>query len=94
LTLKATCISCFTTGTAVVTTDGLEKNDDVLGDIVDFIKNPDPIDLIVEALDLAVEVKLDNLGGHFEFDIAFGAAGTFTIPLFKPESPVGLQVCF
>ncbi|EHL02976.1 hypothetical protein M7I_0945 [Glarea lozoyensis 74030] len=44
-------------GAAIVTTDGLEKNDDILGNIVDFIKNPDPTDLIVEALDLAIEVK-------------------------------------
>ncbi|EPE31033.1 hypothetical protein GLAREA_04000 [Glarea lozoyensis ATCC 20868] len=91
LSLTATCVSCFTTGTAVVTTDGLEKNDDILGNIVDFIKNPDPTDLIVEALDLAIEVKLDNLGGHFEFNIAFAAEGTFTIPLFTPVTPLGLQ---
>jgi hypothetical protein len=41
---------------------------------------------------LDLEVQLDNFGGHFEFDISFAAAGTYTVTLFKSETPVGVEV--
>ena len=90
--VTATCLSCYTTGTAVVTTDGVKKDDNILGDIIDWFKADDKTDLITKALGLDLKVQLDNLGGHFEFDIAFAAAGTYTVTLFKSETPVGVEV--
>ncbi|KAG9229660.1 hypothetical protein BJ875DRAFT_183024 [Amylocarpus encephaloides] len=92
ISLTAFCLSCFTTGKATVTSDGVKKDDDALGNFIDFLKNPNPEELVVDALDLAVTVNLENLGGHFEIDLSFGALGTYTIPLFKPSTPVGAQL--
>ncbi|KAF4626079.1 hypothetical protein G7Y89_g12079 [Cudoniella acicularis] len=92
LSLSATCISCSTTGSAVVTTEGVKTDDSILGNIISFFRSKNPSDIIVNALDLNLEVQLDNLGGHFEFDISFAASGTYTINLFKSESPAGIQL--
>ncbi|TVY93132.1 hypothetical protein LAWI1_G002920 [Lachnellula willkommii] len=86
------CLSCYTNGTAVVTTDGVQKDDNILGDIVDWFKAEDKTDLVTKALGLNLEVQLDNLGGHFEFDISFAAAGTYTITLFTTETPAGVEI--
>ncbi|KAH8659364.1 hypothetical protein BGZ60DRAFT_531269 [Tricladium varicosporioides] len=90
LSLTATCISCYTTGSAVVTTEGIKKDESILKDVINFFKNPE--ETVVNALDLNFEVQLNNLGGHFEFDIAFAASGTYTVTLFKSETPVGVQL--
>lgn len=90
--MTATCLSCYTNGTAVVTTDGVKKDDGILGDIIDFFKAKDKTDLVTKALGLDLEVQLDNLGGHFEFDISFAASGTYSVTLFKSETPVGVEV--
>ncbi|RDL33736.1 uncharacterized protein BP5553_08104 [Venustampulla echinocandica] len=92
LSISVTCISCYTTGTAVVTTEGVKKDESVLGGIIDFFKHPDPRELVVDALDLNLEVNLENLGGHFEFDISFAASGTYTVTLFRSETPVGVAL--
>lgn len=94
LSLTATCIDCHTTGSAVVTTGGVKKDDDILGDLFDFIKSSDKTDLVAKALGMDLVVELDNFGGHFEFDISFAASGTYTVTLFKSETPVGVEVCF
>lgn len=85
-----TCPSCYITGNAVVTTTGVKTDDSLLQDIVNFFK--DPTEVVVNALDLNLEVSLENFGGHFEFDIAFAGSGTYTIQLYKSETPVGVQV--
>lgn len=59
---------------------------------MNFFKDPNPTDLVKKALDFPVTVNLDNLGGHFEFKIAFGASGTYVVNLFKSETPIGVQL--
>lgn len=54
----------------------------------------DPTEVIVNALDLNIEVNIENLGGHFEFDIAFAASGTYTVQIYKSETEAGVQVHF
>lgn len=90
LTLTATCQGCYITGNAVVTTTGVKKDESILGDIISFLK--DPTEVVINALDLNLEVSLENFGGHFELDITFAAAGTYTVMLYKSESPVGVEV--
>ena len=91
ISISATCVSCYLTGTAVVTTTGIKTDQSLLGDIISFLE--DPIGAIVSALDLDLEVNLENLVGHFEFDIAFAISGSYTLQIFKTETPVGIQVC-
>jgi len=93
LSLTATCVDCHTTGSAIVTTSGIKKDDGLLGDIIDFLKAKDKTDVVAKALGMDLVVELDNFGGHFEFDIAFAASGTYTVTLFKSETPVGVEVC-
>jgi hypothetical protein len=93
LSLTATCVDCHTTGSAVVTTSGVKTDGNILGDIFDFIKSSDKTDLVAKALGMDLVVELDNFGGHFEFDISFAASGTYTVTLFKSETPVGVEVC-
>lgn len=52
----------------------------------------DPLEALANTLDLNLKFSLENFGGHFEFDIAFAGSGTYTIQLWKSESPVGIQV--
>lgn len=92
LSLTATCISCYTTGTATVSTDGVKQDDTILGDIQSFIASSDKTEIVTRALGLDLEVQLDNLGGHFEFDIDFAAAGTYTVPVFKSNTPLSVEV--
>jgi len=51
----------------------------------------DPTELIVKALVLNLEVRLEGLSGQFEFDISFSANGTYSFPLFRLETPIGVQ---
>lgn len=90
--MTATCLSCYTNGTAVVTTDGVKTDESILGDVIDWFKAKNKTDVVTQALGLDLEVQLDNLGGHFEFDISFAASGTYTVTLFKSETPVGVEV--
>lgn len=91
LSITATCISCFTTGTADVSTDGLKIDWSDLNPI-NFIKHPDPTDLVAKAVDMPITVNLNNLGGHFELKISFAASGTYVVPIFKSETPIGVQL--
>jgi hypothetical protein len=90
VTFSVTCLSCYIKGTAVVTTTGVKTDESLLGEIGGFFE--DPIDTLLNALDLDLEVDFTNLGGHFEFDFSIAAAGTYTIPIFKSESELGIQV--
>ncbi|TVY37639.1 hypothetical protein LOCC1_G007254 [Lachnellula occidentalis] len=90
--VTATCLSCYTNGTAVVTTDGVTTDDSILGDIIDWLKSDDKTDIVTKALGLDLVVQFDNLGGHFELDISFIAAGTYTVTLYTSETPVGVEL--
>jgi len=90
LTFSVTCLSCYLKGTAVVTTTGVKTDESFLGELGSFFS--DPLDTLENALDLDLEVDFTNLGGHFEFDFSIAAAGTYTIPIFKSESELGIQV--
>jgi hypothetical protein len=89
MTITATCVNCFWYGTAVVETTGVEGDDSL--DVWDLIT--DPTEALINALDLNLEVQLRNMGGHFEFNIAFAATGTYTLTIFKTTTPVGVKVC-
>jgi hypothetical protein len=90
ISISATCVSCYFEGTAVVTTTGVKTDQSLLGDIISFLE--DPIGVLVNALDLDLEVNLENLVGHFEFDVAFAVSGTYTLQIYNTETPVGIQV--
>ena len=74
----------------MVTTTGVKTDESFLGELGSFFS--DPLDTLENALDLDLEVDFTNLGGHFEFDFSIAAAGTYTIPIFKSESELGIQV--
>ena len=92
VTNTVTCVDCFTTGYGVVTTTGIKNNGTAL-DTTTALKEllADPEEFISNALDFELEVSLENISGHFEFDISFGSGGTFTVPLFHPSTPLGVQ---
>ena len=95
LTFSVTCLSCYLKGTAVVTTTGVKNTDgSFLGELDSWVSGliDDPVDTLANALDLDLEVDFTNLGGHFEFDFSIDVAGTYTIPIFKSESDLGIQV--
>lgn len=83
-------MECFTTGNAIVTTTGVETDESILGDILHFLTNP--TEIIVDALDLNLSLGFQGVTGHFEIDIAFAVAGTYTVPIFTSESLLGIQV--
>ncbi|KAF8859690.1 hypothetical protein BDZ45DRAFT_742022 [Acephala macrosclerotiorum] len=92
--LTATCLSCFTTGTASLLSTGFTQDEALLADIpaatVELIK--DPLGFIKEALAVQFEIDLQGLSGHFEVDVQFAAAGTFSVPLLPPIQPLGAML--
>lgn len=84
-------MSCYTTGDVVVTTTGVKEDSSLLGDVVKFLE--DPTEVIVNALDLNLKFSLEDFGGHFEFDVAFGGFGQYTA--WKMKFPLGeaIDVC-
>ncbi|TGO21033.1 hypothetical protein BPAE_0247g00110 [Botrytis paeoniae] len=88
--IKATCVECFTTGNEIVTTTGVETDDSILGDFLHVLTNP--TEIIVDALDLYLRLDFQEVSGHFEIDIAFAVAGTYTVPIFTSESLLGMQL--
>lgn len=89
--IKATCVNCFTTGNALVTTTGIDTNDTILGDVSHFQSNP--VEIIVDALTLDLRLDFQGVTGHFEIDVQFAVAGTYTVPIFgSPQTPDGKQV--
>ncbi|KAF7857908.1 hypothetical protein EAF04_009266 [Stromatinia cepivora] len=82
--VKATCVECFTTSKAIVTTTGIERNDSILGDFSYFWTNP--TEILVDALNLNPKPDFQGVTGHFEIDITFAAAGSYTVPIFTSES--------
>ncbi|KAE8443597.1 hypothetical protein EG329_001530 [Mollisiaceae sp. DMI_Dod_QoI] len=92
--LTATCIECFTTGSASLLSTGFSKDEALLADIpaatAQLLK--DPLGFIEEALNVTFEIDLQGLSGHFEIDVSFAAAGTFSIPLLPPITPFGANI--
>ncbi|KAM3065571.1 hypothetical protein ACMFMG_011548 [Clarireedia jacksonii] len=86
-TLKATCVKCYTTGRAVITTTGIETHSSLLDDVLGLTSHPQ--EFITNALDLDLEITFEDVSGHFEIDFQFAASGTYTFPLFEPSTPVG-----
>lgn len=92
--MTVTCVSCFTTGNAALLTTGFAIDTNLVTDVIaateEFIKNPKGF--IEQAVAVTFEVDFQDLAGHFEFDISFASAGTFTFPLFHPITPLGANV--
>jgi len=67
----------------------------LIADIVDATKQliVDPDGFLASALEMNVVVDLDNLGAHFEVDINFTGAGSISVPIFHPITPLGGEVC-
>jgi hypothetical protein len=94
LTLSATCIDCYTTGIGILSTSAFITNNTLLGDVAaaaaELAKAPQAF--ISEAIDVTFEIDFQGLSGHFEFDISFATAGTFTVPFILGGLPVDIGV--
>lgn len=87
--LKVECVDCRTWGTAVVTTSGVTKHEDIIGEIDDFFKRP--IDTILSAFDLDIKISFDDCGGYFGFDILAIDTVTYSIPIFSSDIISGIM---
>ena len=89
-----TCIDCFTTGIAKASTTGFESDNSLLENIFDATEQlfKDPDGFLASALSMNIEVKLEKLGGHFEFEIGFDGAASISVPIFHPITPLGGEV--
>jgi len=74
----------------VISTAGVDKDDNILKDIIHFFE--DPVDAVVEAFDLNVKVDLQNVGGHFNFNVKAAATGSYSIPIFSSQTPAGMAI--
>lgn len=83
-------MECFTWGSAIITTAGVKKDEDILGDIISFFENP--IDCIVNAFDLEVKVEFENVGGHFEFDLTASDTVSYSYSIYQSETLAGMAV--
>lgn len=92
--MTATCISCFTTGTASLLSSGFAQDEALLSNIPAATEQliKDPLGFVEEALNVTFEVDFQGVSGHFEVDISFAAAGAFSFPLFHPVTPLGASV--
>ncbi|KAH8590486.1 hypothetical protein B0O99DRAFT_634480 [Bisporella sp. PMI_857] len=92
--LSATCIGCFTTGIAKASTTGFETDDNLLENVLDAAEQlvTDPDGFLASALSMNLFIALENLGGHFEFDIGFDGTGSLTVPIFHPITPLGGEI--
>jgi hypothetical protein len=80
-TLEVTCVSCYTSGTLVVSTTPVTQ--DIGTEIIEIFEHP--IGEIITALGLDLKVDIQEFFGHFEFDISFAAHGTYTVHLWPPK---------
>jgi hypothetical protein len=85
--LEVECLDCRTWGSAVISTAGVKKHDDIIGDIISFFEHP--VDTIVEAFDLDVKIDFKNVGGHFDFELFASDTVSYSFPIFETETPVG-----
>lgn len=88
--LEVECVDCRTWGSAVISTAGVNKNDDIIGDIISFFEHP--VDTIIEAFDLDVKIDFENVGGHFDFNLFASDTVSYSFPIFQTETPVGCAV--
>lgn len=92
--MAGSCIDCYTTGTALVTTAGVKWNHTFLEGVHwrDSAHRAQIEAIFKNGSNMEVDVSLDNFGGHFEFDISFSASQSVAIPLFVSETPAGIEV--
>lgn len=83
-------MDCRTWGTALVTTSGVTKDENIIGDIISFFENP--VDTIVSAFDLDVKISFENVGGHFEFDISASETVSYSFPIYMSSTSAGMAV--
>ena len=69
-------MDCRSWGNAVVSHSGVKKDEGLLGDLVEFIKNP--VGAIVSAFDMDIRVDFENVGGHLSSTSRLRSA-----PLFR-----------
>lgn len=88
--LELECVDCRTWGSALVTTNGVDKHEDFIHDIISFFK--DPVDTVVNAFDIEVKIEFLDVGGHFEFDLVASDTVTYTYSIFTSETPAGIAI--
>ena len=81
-------MDCRTWGNAVVSSAGVQKDESLIGEIVEFFEHP--IDAIVSAFDLDVRVDFENVGGHIELDVKAAAGASVSIPIFESDISAGI----
>ena len=92
---SVSCANCFVTGIATASTAGFTQNQTLLANVVQATEElaKDPDGFLAAALGIDIVVDLENLSGHFEFDISFDGRGSFTVPLHLPFlTPLGGEV--
>lgn len=88
--MELECVDCRTWGSALVTTNGVDKHEDFIHDIISFFK--DPVDTVVNAFDIEVKIEFLDVGGHFEFDLVASDTVTYTYSIFTSETPAGIAI--
>lgn len=85
--IKVVCVDCRTWGSAVVSTTSSSKDNDIIGNIIEFFQDPEKA--IMDAFSVDLKLSLDKVGGHFEFDISARAALSYAIPIYQSLTPIG-----
>lgn len=69
---------------------GVTKDDNLIGDVVSFFK--DPTGLITKAFHADLRIDFEQVGGYYEFDIAATGAATVSIPIFVSEVAADIEL--
>jgi hypothetical protein len=83
-------VDCRTWGKAVVSTGGVAKNNDLIGDMIEFFENP--VDAILSAFDLDLKIEFEEVGGHYAFDILAADTVSYSIPIFTSNTLGGIAI--
>ena len=81
-------MDCRSWGNAVVSHSGVKKDEGLLGELVEFLKNP--VGAIVSAFDMDIRVDFENVGGHFEFDIEAEVGTSISLSVFESDLVTGI----
>ncbi|CAG8975895.1 hypothetical protein HYALB_00006512 [Hymenoscyphus albidus] len=92
---QVVCVSCVTTGTIEVFSSGIEVDEKALNPLKLIKEHHDhhnATEIIKDAINLPIRVHMKNLGAHFVIKAAFYAGGFYVIPMFKSETPLGIEI--
>ncbi|CAG8951626.1 hypothetical protein HYFRA_00005426 [Hymenoscyphus fraxineus] len=92
---QVVCVSCETTGTIEVSSSGVEVDEKALSPLKllkEHQNHHNASEIIKDAVNLPIRVHMKNLGAHFLIKAGFYAGGFYVIPLFKSETPLGIEI--